>query len=44
VDASGQYYQILWQCDTLWVPVNTLVPAVDGGNWNGIPLPTDVIE
>jgi hypothetical protein len=40
VDASGAYYQILWQCARLWVPVNSMIPANDGVNWLGAPLPT----
>jgi len=43
LDASGEYYQILWVCDFLWVPANTLGPNYDAV-WNGAPLPTGVVE
>jgi hypothetical protein len=42
MDASGQYYQIIWVCDFLWVPVGTIGPNYDAV-WNGAPLPTNVI-
>ncbi|MEP0762158.1 MAG: hypothetical protein HRF48_05400 [Chloroflexota bacterium] len=42
-DASGEYYKIIWVCDYLWVPVNTLGPNYDVV-WNGTPLPQDVVE
>ena len=42
-DASGEYYKIIWVCDYLWVPVNTLGPNYDAV-WNGTPLPQDVVE
>ncbi len=42
MDASGQYYQIIWVCDFLWVPVGTLGPNYDAV-WNGAPLPTNVV-
>jgi len=43
LDASGQYYKIIWECDYLWVPANTLGPNFDAV-WQGRPLPTDVVE
>ena len=43
LDASGEYYQIIWVCDFVWVPRATLGPNYDAV-WNGAPLPTDVIE
>lgn len=43
VDASGDYYKIVWSCDFLWVPVETVGPNYDNV-WNGKPLPTDVVE
>jgi len=42
-DASGQYYKIIWVCDFLWVPVNTMGPNYDSV-WNGAPLPTEVVQ
>ncbi|MCZ7541623.1 MAG: hypothetical protein M5U29_17260 [Anaerolineae bacterium] len=43
LDASGEYYQIIWGCNFLWVPKATLGPNYDAV-WHGAPLPTDVIE
>ncbi len=43
-DASGAYYQIVWSCDKLWVPVNTIGPNVSDPVWQGAPLPTSVVE
>ena len=42
LDASGAYYQIVWVCDFLWVPVNTIGPNYDPP-WNGAPLPTAIV-
>ncbi|NDJ75230.1 MAG: hypothetical protein GYB65_03135, partial [Chloroflexi bacterium] len=42
MDASGGFYQILWQCGTLWVPVDSIGPNPDA-TWNGTALPTGVI-
>ena len=43
LDASGQYYKIIWVCDYLWVPKATLGPNYDAV-WNGAPLPVEVVE
>jgi len=43
LDASGQYYKIIWACDYLWVPANTLGPNYDRV-WNGAPLPTQIVD
>ncbi len=43
LDASGEYYQIIWGCNFLWVPKATLGPNYDAV-WHGAPLPTGVIE
>jgi hypothetical protein len=43
VDATGQYYKIIWGCQYVWVPVETMGPNYDEV-WNGQPLPTDVVE
>ena len=43
LDATGQYYKILFQCQYLWVPANTLGPNYDNV-WNGAPLPTAVVN
>jgi hypothetical protein len=42
-DASGQYYKIIWVCDFLWVPVNTMGPNYDSV-WNGAPLPNEIVQ
>lgn len=43
LDAGGEYYQVLYGCDFLWVKAATLGPNYDEV-WNGAPLPTTVIE
>ncbi len=43
LDASGEYYQIIWVCDYVWVPKATLGPNYDAV-WNGAPLPTAVVQ
>jgi hypothetical protein len=43
VDATGAYYKIIWGCQYLWVPVETMGPNFDDV-WNGAPLPTEVVE
>lgn len=43
VDASGQYYKILWVCSYVWVPKDTMGPNYDDV-WEGTPLPTDVVS
>jgi hypothetical protein len=43
MDASGQYYKIIWSCDHLWVPVNSMGPNFDDV-WQGRPLPTEVVK
>ena len=43
VDESGSYYKIVWACDLLWVPVETMAPNYDEV-WNGTPLPTSIVE
>lgn len=43
LDASGQYYKIIWGCDFVWVPKATMGPNYDAV-WNGAPLPTAVVE
>lgn len=42
-DVSGTYYKIIWVCDYLWVPVNTIGPNNDAV-WRGTPLPVGVVE
>ncbi len=44
VDPSGAYYQIVWSCDTLWVPVESMGPNVGDPLWQGAPLPTTVVQ
>ncbi len=43
-DTSGDYYQIVWACDKLWVPVDAIGPNVGDPVWQGAPLPTGVVE
>lgn len=38
MDASKTYYEIIWQCQFLWVPAHTLAPNPDAV-WRGAPLP-----
>jgi hypothetical protein len=42
-DATGGYYKVLWVCQFVWVPVNTLGPNYDAV-WQGRPLPADVVK
>jgi hypothetical protein len=42
-DASGQYRQIILQCQFVWVPANTVGPDPDSV-WNNRPLPTTVVQ
>ncbi|MEP7291547.1 MAG: hypothetical protein ABI835_07170 [Chloroflexota bacterium] len=42
-DESGQFYQIILACETLWVPVGSMQPSFQP-LWNGQPLPTTVVE
>lgn len=37
-DDTGAYYEIIWHCQFLWVPANTLVSNTDAV-WQGAPLP-----
>lgn len=37
-NAAGTYYQVLWQCTRLWLPVEVVGPNYDYP-WNGTPLP-----
>lgn len=43
LDASGEYYQIAWGCQRLWVPAEAMGPNYDSV-WNGMPLPTNGVE
>jgi len=43
LDATGEYYQVIFQCDYLWVKASTLGPNFDNV-WNGAPLPTGVVN
>lgn len=38
-DASGEYYEVLWVCDIVYVPRGAMGPNFDEV-WNGRPLPT----
>lgn len=43
LDASGMYTKILFACDFLWVPRNTIGPNPESP-WYGAPLPTGVVQ
>ncbi len=43
LDESEQYYKVIYVCDYLWLPVETLAPNYDEV-WNGAPLPTVIVE
>jgi hypothetical protein len=43
LDSTKAFYKIIWVCDLLWVPVNTLGPNYDA-IWNGKPLPTGIVN
>ncbi|MEL7674615.1 MAG: hypothetical protein AAGU78_12815 [Chloroflexota bacterium] len=43
MDASGEYYKFMWNCQTLWVKVGTIGPNFDA-TWQGRPLPTTVVS
>jgi len=43
VDKSGEFYEIVWQCQQLWVPVASMGPNYDD-TWHGWPLPTTVVQ
>jgi len=38
-DSSGDYYEVLWVCDIVYVPRGAMGPNFDAV-WNGRPLPT----
>jgi hypothetical protein len=42
-DASASYDEILWGCNFVWVPANTLAPNPDNV-WHSAPLPTAVVQ
>ena len=42
-DASASYDEILWGCNLVWVPSNTLAPNPDNV-WHSMPLPTAVVQ
>ena len=42
-DASASYDEILWGCNFVWVPANTLAPNPDNV-WHNTPLPTAVVQ
>lgn len=43
LDESGAYYQVLYVCDFLWVPAESLGPNYNAP-WYGAPLPTMVVD
>ena len=43
VDASGQYYKVVWANTYAWLPVSAVGPNFDAV-WNGTPLPTVVVD
>jgi hypothetical protein len=42
-DASGKFYKIIWACQYLWVPKETMAPNPDE-IWQSLPLPTRVVS
>ncbi len=42
-DESEQYYKIVWSCQYLWVPKDTMGPNFDEV-WEGTPLPTRIVD
>lgn len=42
-DASGMYYKVLWVCQFVWVPIDTMGPNYDDV-WMGKSLPTEIVE
>jgi hypothetical protein len=42
-DSSGEFYRIVWQCQKLWVPVDSMGPNYDAV-WKGTPLPTGIVN
>jgi hypothetical protein len=40
---NGNYRQVVWSCQYLWVPLNTMGPNYDSV-WNGTPLPTGAVQ
>lgn len=42
-DATGQFRQIILQCQFVWVPFNSVGPNPDAV-WNNAPLPTTVVK
>jgi hypothetical protein len=43
IDATGQYYKIVWVCNYLWVPISDMGPNPDAV-WNSAPLPTGTVQ
>ncbi len=43
MDASGQYYKIVFAAQYLWVEADALGPNYDAV-WGGVPLPTQVVD
>ncbi len=44
LDQTGAYYKIIWVCDLLWVPVETMGPAYGDPVWQGRALPEIVVD
>jgi hypothetical protein len=42
-DASEKYYKIIWACQYLWVPKETMAPNPDE-IWQSLPLPTRIVS
>jgi len=43
LDSTGQFYQIIWGCQYLWVEANNVGPNPDDV-WHNAPLPSFVVE
>ena len=42
MDASGEFYKIVFSCTYLWVPVQAMGSNLDDV-WQGTPLPASVV-
>lgn len=43
MDASGEYYKFMWNCQTLWIRVGAIGPTFDA-TWQGRPLPATAVS
>lgn len=43
LDSTGDWTQVVWECQLLWIETGTVGPNFDNV-WNGAPLPTRVVQ